>query len=506
MARNSAVVESFAELVREKRMDRDILQSIMEDTFSMLMRKKYGLDANFDIVLNMDKGEIEIYLIKEVVAEGGVENPSLQISVTDANKKGAEKLDIGDEHVEVIDNDLLAAEFGRRMVITARQNLNQRIRDVEKETVFNEYTGQTGEIVVGEVYQLRRGDVYVMHNRAELRMPRQEQIPRERYKKGDTIRAVIKEVVRNLTGTPEIIISRADPLFMQRLFENEIPEIYDGIIEIKGIAREPGERAKVAVVSHDDRVDPVGACVGMKGVRIHSIVRELCNENIDMIPYSPDLATFIARSLSPAKPKEVSLDLTNKRAIVLLDTDQVALAVGRGGQNVRLASKLTGFKIDLIKEGGEDIELSEFEEEFGFEIVDSLYAAGFKTAKQVLDADDEDLMAIAGMTLVKLNEIRDIMRKEFEEDEEIFVSEDPNEPAPKVVVKAAPVVEEVEEEVEEEEDAVEVAEEETAEEDNAVPPEDVEEVEEDEVAQLENEEEAAGESNDEEEEEEKPKK
>ncbi|HET7152765.1 MAG TPA: transcription termination factor NusA [Candidatus Kapabacteria bacterium] len=423
MARNTDVVDSFAELVRDKSMDRDIMQSIIEDTLSMIMKKKYGQDANFDIVLNMDKGEIEIFLIKEVVADGDVLNPSTQIELTEANKTSSEKLDVGDEHVEIIDYKQLRSSFDRRLVISARQNLNQRIRDIEKDTAFNEYSGMVGEIVVGEVYQIRRGDVYVLHNRTELRMPRNEQIPRERYKKGDTIRAVIKDVFRSSTGAPEIVISRADPLFMQRLFENEIPEIYDGVIEIKGIAREPGECAKVAVLSNDDRVDAVGACVGMKGVRIHSIVRELCNENIDMIPFNEVPATYVARALSPAKPKEVSINAADKHAVVLLDADQVALAVGRGGQNVRLATKLTGFTIELVKEGGEDIELSEFEEEFGEEMVDALYEAGFKTAKQVLDADDEELLEVEGMTPERLTEIRDIMRKEFDEDEEIPVSD-----------------------------------------------------------------------------------
>jgi N utilization substance protein A len=424
MARNTEVVETFAELVREKRMDRDILQSIIEDTLGMMMRKKYGQDAKFEIVLNMDKGEIEIFLIKEVVLDGEVDNPSTQISATEA-KSREENLDVGEELVEVIDINQFKSEFGRRLVISARQNLNQRIRDVEKETVYNEYTGQVGEIVVGEVYQIRRGDVYVMHNRAELRMPRGEQIPRERYKKGDTLRAVIKEVTRGATGTPEIVISRADPLYMQRLFENEIPEIYDGIIEIKSIAREPGERAKVAVVSNDDRVDPVGACVGMKGVRIHSIVRELCNENIDMIPWNLDPATFIARSLSPARPKEVTVDAVAKTAQVLLSSDQVALAVGRGGQNVRLASKLTGYRIDLIKEGGEDIELTEFEEEFGAELVDQLYNAGFRTAKQVLDADDEELIGkLDGVDAERLAAVKETMRREFEEDEIVIAEEE----------------------------------------------------------------------------------
>ena len=262
------------------------------------------------------------------------------------------------------------AAFGRRLVVSAKQNLNQRIKEIERELIYNEYSNTIGDIIVGEIYQIRRNEILINHNRNELLLPKSEQIFKERYKKGDTIRAVVKEVRKN-AGNPVVIVSRADPKFLAKLFELEIPEIYDGIIEIKRIAREPGERAKVAVESHDDRIDAVGACVGMKGVRIHTIVRELNNENIDVINYSDEARRFIPRALAPAKLKTIELNKEAKTANVLVAADQVSLAIGRNGQNIRLASKLTGYEINLIKEGGEDeydIDLVEFEEELGEEL------------------------------------------------------------------------------------------------------------------------------------------
>ncbi|MBC8145562.1 MAG: transcription termination factor NusA, partial [bacterium] len=294
-----------------------------------------------------------------------------------------------------------------------------RIREVEKDNIVAEYGQKANEIIVGEVYQVRRNDVYVMHNKVELRMPRNEQIWRERYKKGDTIRALLKEV-RSAEGTasqPEIIISRSDPNFLQRLFEIEIPEIYDGIIEIKGIAREPGERAKVAVWSHDERVDPVGACVGMKGVRIHSIVRELSYENIDVINYSPEPKQFIARALSPAKVKEISIDEDTRTAQVLVSDDQVSLAIGKNGQNVRLAMKLTGYTLDLVREGGEDIELVEFKDEIGDALYMALIGLDIETAKEFLRANEASLLAVEGMSAQKLDDVRQVILAEFDEDE-----------------------------------------------------------------------------------------
>ncbi|MCB0714291.1 MAG: transcription termination factor NusA [Ignavibacteriae bacterium] len=412
----SHIVEAFAEMARQKSIDRDLLQGIMEDTFAQMVRKKYGPDAEFDIIVNMDKGDIEIYLIREVVEEP--EDHSLQIALSEANEE-EEDYELGDEHLTELNLENLAENFGRRMISMAGQTLSQRVREVEKENIISEYSEKVGEIIVGEVYQVRRNDVYVQHNRVELRMPRSEQIWRERYKKGETIRALMKEV-RSEEGTssqPEIIISRSDPMFLHKLMEIEIPEIYDGIIEIKSIAREPGERAKVAVLSNDERVDPVGACVGMKGVRIHSIVRELSNESIDVIPYDPDPKTFISRALSPAKIKEIAIDDDTRTATVLVADDQVSLAIGRGGQNVRLAMKLTGFTIDLVKEGGEDIELIEFKDELGESLYESLIMLDIETAKEFLRFDEHKLLEIEGMTAKKLREIRGIMIVEFDENE-----------------------------------------------------------------------------------------
>ncbi len=415
-ANKQMIIEAFAEMARQKNIDRDLLQGIIEDTFSQMIRKKYGPDANFEIIVNMEKGDIEIYLLREVVEE--VEDPNLQVSVEEANR-GEEEYQLGDEHLMELNLENLSENFGRRMISMAAQTLGQRVREVEKDNIVAEYQQKVSEIIVGEVYQVRRNDVYVMHNKVELRMPRGEQIWRERYKKGETLRALLKEV-RSTEGTasqPEIIISRSDPMFLQRLFEIEIPEIYDGIIEIKAIAREPGERAKVAVWSLDERVDPVGACVGMKGVRIHSIVRELSNENIDVINYSADPKQFVARALSPARVKEIAIDPETHVATVVVPDDQVSLAIGKNGQNVRLAMKLTGYTIDLVKEGGEDIELVEFKDEIGEELYQLLLTSGIETAKEFLKADKDLVLGLEGMNEEKLDELRQLMVAEFDEDE-----------------------------------------------------------------------------------------
>ena len=358
---NSDIVESFAQMVREKGVDKDVLAGIIEEIFGLLVRKKYGEEAKYDVVVNMDKGDIEIFLEREIVAE--VTDPNLQVSIEEVNKKGNdEELEVGDDYVET----LSLASFGRRLITLAKQSLNQKIREIEKDIVYNEYKELLGEIVVGDIYQTRKNDILVNHNKNELILPRSEQIPFERYKKGETVRAIVKEVQKVNAG-PAIIISRADNMFLRRLFEIEIPEIYDGIIEIKAIAREPGERAKVAVESHDDRIDAVGACVGMKGVRIHAIVRELNNENIDVINYSEDPLIFLQKSLAPAKLKKIELDEETKKAVVTADSDQVSLIVGRNGVNIRLAMKLTGYEIEILREEKpfeeyeEDIELIDLE-------------------------------------------------------------------------------------------------------------------------------------------------
>lgn len=410
---NSEIVESFSQMVREKGIDKDILTGVVEDVFSMMVRKKYGQEAKFSVVVNMDKGDIEIYLERQVVET--VENPNTQVDVQTARELSGEDLDVGEDYVEIIP----LVSFGRRLVVSAKQNLNQRIKEIEREIIYNEYSNTIGDIVVGEIYQIRRNEILIIHNKNELVLPKNEQIFKERYKKGDTLRAVIKEVRKN-SGNPVVIVSRADAKFLSKLFEMEIPEIYDGIIEIKQIAREPGERAKVAVESHDDRVDAVGACVGMKGVRIHTIVRELNNENIDVINYSDQPEVFIQRSLAPSKLKSVELNREAKTANVLVAADQVSLAIGRNGQNIRLASKLTGYEINLIKEGGEDeydIELVDFKEELGEELYLALIEAGLETANEVINASNETLLAIDGLTKERIDEIREMMRRDLEEAE-----------------------------------------------------------------------------------------
>ncbi len=410
---NYEIVESFAQMAREKRMDKDVLIGIVEDLFSMMMKKKYGMEARFDVVVNMDKGDIEIFLIKEIVDT--VTDPVLQISLDEVRKKTKEPLEVGDEYVEIVD----LAAFGRRLITNAKQGLNQRIKEIEKEIIYKEYQGSLNEIIIGEIYQVRKNEILVNHNKNELLLPKNEQIPKERYRKGETIRAVVKEVRKNV-GHPQVIISRADPMFLGKLFELEIPEIYDGIIEIKAIAREPGDRAKVAVESHDDRIDPVGACVGMKGVRIHAIVRELNNENIDVITWSPDPMVFIQRALSPAKLKSVEIDEENKKVKIVVDKSQASLAIGRNGQNVRLASRVTGYEIKVEQEGAEeeyDIDLIQFREELTDPIFERLIDEGFETARDVIEANEEDLLLVEGLDLDKIKEMKEMMLQELEEAE-----------------------------------------------------------------------------------------
>jgi N utilization substance protein A len=413
---NHEIVESFAQMAREKGIDKDILIGIVEDIFGMMVKKKYGPNVKYDVVVNMDKGDIEIYLEKEVVEV--VEDPSTQISVVDAQKKSGDNLAPGEEFVEIVPLE----DFGRRLVISAKQNLNQRIKEIEREAIFNEYSNSIGEIVVGEIYQIRKGkgEILVIHNKNELLLPRNEQIYKERYKKGDTIRAIVKEV-RKGAGNPTVVISRTDPAFLMRLFEIEIPEVYDGIIEIKRIAREPGDRAKVAVLSHDERIDAVGACVGMKGVRIHAIVRELNNENIDVINYSEDPMVFIQRALAPAKLKEIQMDKENKKAVINVANDQVSLAIGKGGQNVRLASKLTGFELNVQKEGGEeeeyDMDLSEFREELGDVLFHKFFDENYKSVRDIIKTPKEDLVNTLGIEPEKVDEILAMLKKGFEEAE-----------------------------------------------------------------------------------------
>jgi len=340
----SDIVDAFAQMAKEKNIDRDILESIIKDSFRKMMEKRYGEEANFDVVVNMEKGIIEIFLYKTVVEE--VNEPTTEIDAQTASDKSGEELEPGDDYVEEIPIE----EFGRRLVLNLKQNLNQKIREIEKEVTYNNYRDLVGEIIVGEVYQIKQNSILLIHNHNEVIFPKSEQIPKERYKKGDTVRAIIKNIDKRTAGPALIIVSRASEDFLKKLFELEIPEIYDNIIEIKSIAREPGERAKIAVASNDDRIDAVGACVGMKGIRIHSIVRELCNENIDVISYTDEAGLFIARALAPAKLDNIYLDNVNKVAKIRATDDQLSIIIGKSGQNIKLASKLTGYQIDVVKE------------------------------------------------------------------------------------------------------------------------------------------------------------
>jgi len=413
---NREIVESFSEMVKDKGMDKDVLAGILEEVFGVLVKKKYGEDAKFEVVVNMDRGDIEIFLEREIVEE--VTDPNTQISIDDVNGKGNEdELEVGEDFVEEIE----LASLGRRMILLAKQTLNQKIREIEKDLVYNEYTELLGEIVVGDIYQIRKSDILINHNKNELFLPRQEQIPFERYKKGETIRAIVKEVKKTNSG-PVIIVSRADDMFLRRLFEIEIPEIYDGIIEIKAIAREPGERAKVAVESQDNRIDAVGACVGMKGVRIHAIVRELNNENIDVINYTDEKELFIQRALAPAKLKNIEINEDEMKAVVSADSDQVSKIVGRNGVNIRLAIKLTGYEIEVLREERpfeeyeEDIELIDIKDELGEEVYNILINNRYDTGLEVLIAGADKLNEIEEFDEEKVNKVIEIIKSQYEEE------------------------------------------------------------------------------------------
>lgn len=412
------LIDAFAEMAKDKSIDRDLLQGILEETLSMIIKKKYGNESNFEIIVNMNKGDIEIYLMKDIVEE--VEDPETQISLEEAQRYSDEEYEIGEEFIEEITLDNISDSFGRRLISLASQNLNQRIREIEKDNIYNEFEKKKGEVIIGEIHQVRRHDILVMYEGVELRLPRDEQIPNEpyRYKKNQSIKAIIKDVRRTGPGgQPDIILSRASEEFLERLFEIEIPEIYDGIIQIKSIARDPGDRSKVAVQSYDDRIDPVGACVGMKGIRIHSIVRELNNENIDLVEYTDDPVEYLRKSLLPAIVKDIEVDTETLTATVIVPDDQVSYAIGKNGMNVRLATKLTGYQINLLKEGGEDIELSEFKEELGEELYEKLMENKIETAREFLETAPQAILDYGIIKKDELIELREIMLAEFDEDE-----------------------------------------------------------------------------------------
>lgn len=410
---NQVIVEAFKDIARDKNIDRDLLGEIMENIFLMMIKKRYGTTDNFDVIVNIDKGEIEIYQEKAIVET--VVDPDTEISLAAARKHEPD-LEEGDEYVEIID----PASFGRRLIISAKQNLSQKIKEAEKEVIFEEFKNRVGEIIIGDIAQINKEGIHVSLEKTEVLMPKEEQIYNERFRRGDSIKALIKEVAHSARG-PEIIVSRKDPRFLIHLFELEVPEIYDGIIEIVGVEREAGDRTKIAVESNDKRIDPVGACVGMKGVRIQAIVKELNNEKIDIISYSSDPKIFITRALSPCKPKYVEVDEENKTARVIVDDEQVALAYGKGGQSIRLASALTEYNLTIIrdselKEKGDDkIDIAEIEG-VSDKIRQKLINSGFETAEDILNSGIEKILEVPGIGQKTAEKIMFLMNSFYEEE------------------------------------------------------------------------------------------
>jgi len=407
------LVESFSEFKEFKNIDRATMMRVLEDVFRTMIRRKYGSDDNFDVIVNTDNGDLEIYRNREIVDNGEVEDENQEISIDNA-KKLEEDYEIGEEAIEDID----MATFGRRTILTARQTLLSKVLEIEKDEFYKKYKDRVSEIVTGEVYQIWKNEIMILDDEGnELILPKREMIQRDFFKKGDSVRAVVLRV-EMYNSNPKVILSRTAPEFLERLFELEVPEILDGLITIKKIVREPGERAKVAVESYDDRVDPVGACVGMKGSRIHGIVRELKNENIDVINYTSNIQLLIQRSLSPAKVSSITLNDTDMKADVFLPADQVSLAIGKGGHNIKLAGKLVGYNIDVYRENNEDedvdVDLNEFSDEIDNWILDELKGIGLDTAKSVLDMSNEDLISRTELEQETIEEIKKILAAEFE--------------------------------------------------------------------------------------------
>ncbi len=409
---NINLVETFSEFKEFKNIDRETMMRIIEDVFHSMLTKKYGEDSNFDVIVNIDRGDLEIWHNREIVEDGEVEDPNTQIAFSDAIKIEPD-FEVGEE----VSEQIFLSDFGRREILSVRQNLVARIMDYEKDNIFKKYKEKVGDVVTGEVYQVWKKEILVLDDEGiELILPKSEQIPSDYFKKGDTIRAVVSKVdMRN--SNPVIILSRTSPVFLERLFEQEVPEIYDGLITIKKIVRVPGERAKVAVESYDDRIDPVGACVGMKGSRIHGIVRELRNENIDVINFTTNESLYIQRALSPAKITSISLDEETHRADVYMKSDQVSLAIGKGGFNIRLAGLLTGYEIDVYRDtdtDAEDVALEDFSDEIDRWIIDELKNIGCDTAKSVLELDVEELVNRTDLEEETILEVVRILKSEFE--------------------------------------------------------------------------------------------
>ena len=409
------MTEQFAEFKDLKDIDKTTLISVLEESFRSVLSKMFGNDDNFDVIVNPDKGDFEIYQNFEVVEDGEVENPNKQISLSDAQADDDPDCEVGEEHTRKID----FAKFGRRAILNLRQTLASKILDLQKDAIYNKFKALEGQLVAGEVYQVWKREVLLLDDdKNELLLPKEEQIPTDIYRKGDVVRAVI-ERVDNTNNNPKVIVSRTSQDFLRRLFEQEVPEIHDGLIVIRAVARIPGQRAKIAVESYDDRIDPVGACVGVKGARIHGIVRELRNENIDVINYTNNPQLLIQRALSPAKISSIRLDNENKHAEVFLRPEEVSLAIGKGGLNIKLASILTGYSIDVYRdvetEGEEDIYLDEFKDEVDEWVIEALKNVGLATAKSVLRTPREVLIDRADLEEDTVDNLLAVLRAEFED-------------------------------------------------------------------------------------------
>jgi N utilization substance protein A len=403
---------SFQEFKEFKNIDRETLMRILEEVFRTALAKRYGSEDNFDIIVNIDKGDLEIFRNRTIVEDGAVEDDSREIALSDAQKIESD-FEVGEECSEPI----LMTDFGRREILSIRQNLVSKIQDYEKSLIFQKYKEKVGEIIVGEVYQPWNKEVLILdEEKIELVLPKSEQIPADHFRKGDTVRAVVLKVEMK-NNNPVIILSRTSPIFLERLLEAEVPEIYDGLITIKNIVRQPGERAKVAVESYDDRIDPVGSCVGVKGGRIHGIVRELRNENIDVINYTTRVDLMIQRALSPAKVSNIKINEENKTAEVFMQPDQVSLAIGKGGYNIKLASKLVGYEIEVYRDTDEDyddVALVEFNDEIDQWIIDELIKIGCDTAKSVLALPKEELMTRTDLEEETIDHVIEVLQSEFE--------------------------------------------------------------------------------------------
>ena len=408
------MIETFQEFKETKNIDRTTLVSVLEESFRNVIAKIFGSDENFDVIVNPDKGDFEIHRNRVVVPDGEVMDEYKEIELSEAQKIEPD-YEVGEE----VSEEVQFAKFGRRAILNLRQTLASKILELEHDSLYQKYKDKVHQVVSGEVYQIWKREVLLIDDEGnELHLPKQEQIPGDNYHKGETVRAVVKEV-QNENNNPRIILSRTSPVFLERLLEAEVPEIQDGLITIKRVARIPGDRAKVAVESYDDRIDPVGACVGVKGSRVHGIVRELCNENIDVINYSANTQLFIQRALSPAKISSINLDQENHKAEVYLQPEEVSLAIGRGGMNIKLASMLTEYTIDVFRvlnegEADEDIYLDEFSDEIDQWVIDAIKAIGLDTAKAVLNAPREMLIEKADLEEETVDQLLDVLRAEFE--------------------------------------------------------------------------------------------